>query len=237
MGVGYFELMGIRRTEFHLGVLSRSVAPEDLRNGAPPWSEVCFTAPFDGSTLIPEVSYSDDRRFFARSDEGLCRLLDIACHGCWAGGGTVNNAKLKVFKVSQVDGALRLLRGVVDSSVGPLEYATAGLSLVGIPLLMGEHPRDAVAKALGRLHAVQRGVCRLRPSFILVLRVVLLYAIAALDFVYDAVPPDAASLRMVQLAVDKALCASLRVPCTLPKTYLRAPLESGGFGVPGKISP
>lgn len=234
MGVGYYELMGIRRTEFHRGLILNSLSPEDLSE-SPAWAEACFHAPFDHSILVPEVGYSDDRRFFAPSDEGLCRLLDVACHGCWAGGGTVNGAKLKVFKVSRVNGVLRLVHGTVDSPVGPLEYARTGLSLVGVPLLMGEHPTAAATKVLARLRAVQRGVHQLSPSYILVLRVVLLYAIAAMDPIYDAIPPDATRLKELQLVIDRTLCLSLRVPSNIPKVYLRAPLGSGGFGVPNLI--
>jgi hypothetical protein len=231
-GVGYFELMGIRRTEFHRGVLLSAAFPSDLTPGAPNASSICFHAPFDSTLLIPEISFSDDRRFFARSEEGLSRLLDVACHGCWAGGGAVNGQKLKVFKVVRSHRGLQLVRGSLDTLVGELHFQTEGLSLVGVPLLIGAPPATAHAKAVTRLKMILRGVVQLRPCYSLALRVVVLFALAILDSVYEVTPPEGQSLWEVQLWVDRVLTAALRLPRNIPKMYLRAPLSSGGFGSP-----
>ena len=73
MGVGTHGAVGIRRTEFHLGVLRQGYFPEDLSSGAPAMSSICLYAPYDSSIPVPEVVYSDDRRFFARTAAGLAR--------------------------------------------------------------------------------------------------------------------------------------------------------------------
>lgn len=46
MGVGTHEAVGIRRTEFHLGVLRGGLSPEDLAGGGPSLANTCLFAPF-----------------------------------------------------------------------------------------------------------------------------------------------------------------------------------------------
>ena len=92
MGVGTYSLIGIHCTKFHQGIIPLGGHGDDLRlHGRDPL-KICFTSPFDDSLIIPEVCLSDDRRLFARSDVELGRLIDLACHGCWAACGAENGS-------------------------------------------------------------------------------------------------------------------------------------------------
>jgi hypothetical protein len=82
MGVGWYLFVAMRRTEFHLGLLRSELQPADLVPGGPSSKAVCFTSPHDDAYLVPELGYSDDRRFFARSSDGLATVLEVAAHGC-----------------------------------------------------------------------------------------------------------------------------------------------------------
>ena len=232
MGVGWYLFVGKRRTEFHRGILAARVHPADLSSGGPPPHTLCFSAPSDNSLLIPELSYSDDRRFLARTADGLAHLLEIAAHGCWAAGGVVNGAKLQIFRVGRQGGRLTYLEGHVDTLLGPLDYQRGGLALCKIPLLMGEVPCDAIAKTLARAHQVQAACLRLQPPYALVLRVVLVFVVSRLDYLYGALPPTAASLAPLQRVLDAVLLRSLRAPPSTPTRQLHAPLVLGGFGAP-----
>ena len=232
MGVGTHEAVGVRRTEFHLGPLRAGLFPSDLSSGAPSVQTVCFTAPHDGSLHVPEVVYSDDRRFFARSPAGLAHILDIACHGCWASGGAVNFSKLKAFHIQRRAAQLRYVSGTLPSMQGDLAYEKGGLSFVGIPLVQGELPTTTLRKATTRMERIHRALLKHRPTYIFSLRVVLAYGIASLDSVADAVPIPEKSLKPLQQCIDGILTAALHVPKTAPKAILYAPLQSGGFGVP-----
>ena len=75
-------------------------------------------------------------------------------------------------------------------------------------------------------------ICRLQPAYILCVRVVLSFAISRLDYVSEAVPLAGQCLTPIQLAVDAALTAALRMPRSTPKALLYAPLRAGGFGFP-----
>jgi hypothetical protein len=103
---------------------------------------------------------------------------------------------------------------------------------VGIPLVMHEPPRANINAALARLKLVFAGVLRLRPTYILALRVVLAYAVSKLDYVYDAIPPSHPRLDVVQHSVDRVLTCALRLPRNVPRALLYAPLAVGGYGVP-----
>ena len=232
MGVGTHEAVGTRRTEFPLGVLRAGLFPSDLTSGAPNLHAVCFPAPHDSTTYIPELVYSDDRRFFSRTAAGLAHILDIACHGCWASGGAVNFSKLKVFHIRRRGTKLQYITGTLSSMQGDLPFEPKGLAFVGIPLLQGEAPTATLHKATTRLERIHRAILRHRPAYILALRVILSYGVAVLDTVADALPFPATSLVPLQRRLDTALTAALCVPNTVPKALLYAPLHSGGFGVP-----
>ena len=232
MGVGTHEAVGIRRTEFHVGVLRAGLFPSDLSSGAPPLHSICFTAPYNPAAHIPEIVYSDDRRFFAKTAPGLAHILDIACHGCWASGGAVNFNKLKVFHIRRQEGRLQYVSGTLPSMQGELPLAKGGLAFVGIPLLSGEVPTEALKKVTSRLECIRRAILKLSPTYILALRAVLSYGVAALDTTADALPLPNTQLLPLQRCIDSTLTLALQVTSTLPKALLYAPLNSGGFGVP-----
>lgn len=120
-----------------MGVLLGHLHPADLAPGAPPANSMCFASPFDPSLLIPEVSYSDDRRFFGVNPEALSHLLEVATHGCWAGGGAVNVSKLRAFGIHRCAGRLQYLRGTIATSQGDLVLQPSGLLQGGLWYLIG----------------------------------------------------------------------------------------------------
>jgi hypothetical protein len=85
---------------------------------------------------------------------------------------------------------------------------------------------------LRKLAIIHASICRVRPHYILALRVAIAFAISRLDFLYDAVPPPTQGTPGLQLAVNNLLTAALGIPRNFPKALLYAPLASGGFGVP-----
>lgn len=135
MGVGLHLAVGIIRTNFHSGILQAGLHPADMTTGTLPISDICFPAPHDPSTFLPELVYSDDRRFFSRSSAGLAHLLDVACHACWAAGGSVNFQKLKVYAVGLSGGKLKYLTGELTGTHGSLSFSSDSLSFLGIPLV------------------------------------------------------------------------------------------------------
>ena len=104
--------------------------------------------------------------------------------------------------------------------------------LTGMPLVMREHLALQVAKAEASLAKVGRVLYRLRPAYVLVLRIVLAYVVSALDYGYDAMLPCPTRLRHTQRAVDRILTTALRVPRNVPRALLWMPVSSGGFGFP-----
>ena len=181
-GVGLYEVAGILRTNFHRGVILTGLDARDLQPQRLPASSFCLRAPQPPGDFILELCYSDDRRLLASTDDGLARQLDVACQACWAAGGSVNAAKLKVYKLRRQGGRLQYIRGTVYAQVGALSYARGGLSLAGIPLVMGAVPSPILQHTLQRLRLLHRGVVRLRPCFILVLRIVQGYALSKLTY-------------------------------------------------------
>ena len=231
-GVGGYLCIRRLRHAFLMGLLQQGCRPRDLDHCARHSCDTCFTPP--GHTApLPEIGFSDDGRLLARSEEGLGHLIDITCHGCWSAGGSVNTAKLSTFKIQLVNGVLRYRTGTVLTIIGPLSHRTHGLSLVGIPVVMGESATAATTATLSRLRLIHASIHRLQPSYTLALRVVLAFAIAKLDYIYDAIPPPPQQqLRAVQRATDMALTAALLIPKSAPKCLLYAPITAGGFGVP-----
>jgi hypothetical protein len=148
MGVGWYLYVGMRRTEYHRGVVLGNLHPSDLAPGGTSLTASCFAAPADPGHMLPELGYSDDRRLFSRSAEGLANLLDVAAHGCWAAGGVVNGTKLQAFCVRREGQKLVYVADHLDSVLGPLDYRCEGLALCKIPLVPGEPPADALSKTL-----------------------------------------------------------------------------------------
>ena len=204
-GVGSYLAVNIQRTHFHQGVLRLGAQPRDLLPGAPPADALCYTAPHDPSTLIPEVCYSDDRRLFGRSDAALAHLLDITCHGCWKAGAAVNPTKLQTFKLRLQHGRLTYLPGNVPCQVNPLQHRRGGLALAGVPLVMGASVAPLLQPTLKKLRLIHSGILRLQPTYILALRIVLSFALARLDYLFGAVPPRLPALQPLQRATDAVL--------------------------------
>ena len=104
--------------------------------------------------------------------------------------------------------------------------------LTGVPLVMGEQPGPQSAKVEASLVKIERALYRVRPAFVLVLRIVLAYVVSALNYVYEAMPPCPTRLRRTQRAVDRVLTRAPRVPRNVPRALLWMPVASEGFGFP-----
>ena len=61
--------------------------------------------------------------------------------------------------------------------------------MAGVPLVMGEPPSEKLCKLEACLQALRSHMIRLRPSYLLCLRVVDVYALSVTDFVFEAMPP------------------------------------------------
>ena len=61
--------------------------------------------------------------------------------------------------------------------------------MTGVPLVMGDRPVELLQKFQAALHGVHRSVLRHQPSFPLTLRLLLVYAVSIVDFVFEAMPP------------------------------------------------
>ena len=61
--------------------------------------------------------------------------------------------------------------------------------MTGAPLVMGEPPTDKLQKLEEHLRALRSRVCRLRPSYLLCLRILHVYALSVTDSVFEAMPP------------------------------------------------
>ena len=76
-----------------------------------PWSE---------GHRIAEICYSDDRRGFALSEAGLSYFVLTEGQSCWSVSGSVNFAKLQLFKISIKNAKPVLKAGKVDTVFGNL---------------------------------------------------------------------------------------------------------------------
>lgn len=233
-GVAFYKLVSVIRTNFHHGILRHRLRPDDLGAGALAANDICFPLPADPTTPVIDICFSDDRQLFARDDRGLAHLLRVVCHGCWATSGGVNFDKLRAFKLCLSGGRLRYKSGVLDTLLGPLAYGGRPMQLVGIPLVMGDTPSEKLRTTVNRLQLIAAGVRRHHPAFVLVLRVISAFALAQLDYIFEATPPPAdARLMPVQRATDGVVIASLGIPNFSPRALLHAPLLAGGFGLGG----
>ena len=70
--------------------------------------------------------------------------------------------------------------------------------LTGIPLVMGEHPNRRIAKVEESFAKIKRAHYRLRPAYVLILRIVLAYVISPPKYVYEATLPCPTRLRRTQ---------------------------------------
>ena len=97
---------------------------------------------------------------------------------------------------------------------------------------MGEQLGPRIAKAEANLAKIGHALYRLRPVYVLVVRIVLANVVSALDYVYEAMPPCPTRLRRTQRAVDRVGTRALRVLRNVPRAFLWMPVTGGGFGFP-----
>ena len=231
-GVGAYLAVGIQRTLCHRGLHLHGLDPRCPTRPTPEPCPAHLRAPHDPSRPVLELCYSDDRRPVAATADGLELLLETMYHTCWAAGGTVNGSKLQAFRVDLRHGRLSYGTGAINTLLGRIPLRRGGLLLAGVPLLMGERPSAALEKTLRRLRAIHTATRRLRPSFILTLRILLGFAVSQLDYTHDACPPHPAGLQPLQTTLDATALSALRAPRSFPKALLYSPLQRGGFGVP-----
>ena len=151
---------------------------------------------------------------------------------CAAASGSVQVGKLKVYHLVLRNRRLHYAPGTLPTPLGPLPLQSGGFMLTGVPLVMGEQLGPQIAKAEVSLAKIERMLYRLRPAYVLVLRILLAYVISALDYVYEAMPPCPTRLRRTQQAVDRVLTRAPRVPRNVPRALLWMPVAGGGFGFP-----
>ena len=117
-------------------------------------------------------------------------------------------------------------------SLGELTCGLAGLSVVGIPCVMGEcvsqwlvKVESALATCCGRIRCHQ-------PSCILSLRILLTFAVSMADYRFSVVPVPLGSLLRCQVLVRQSARAAAGVPSWFPSCFLCAPIRKGGLGFP-----
>ena len=83
---------------------------------------------------------------------------------------------------------------------------------MGVPMVMGEDTSATTAAMEEKLTKLRPALWRTRPSYVLTVRVVLAFAVAGADYVYDVVPVGPKSLQTLQSLVDTILCGAIRLP-------------------------
>ena len=73
MGVGAFTLMGVLRTRANRSIVLCALRTDTGQSGGPDLRTYCFEHPGLPGVLVPEVSFSDDRRLFVKSTQGAAR--------------------------------------------------------------------------------------------------------------------------------------------------------------------
>ena len=236
MGVGGFTITGIARTRIHHGTLSEGWDPTTLNPSANPY-RAFPPNPADPHSFINELSYSDDRRPIALAQEAFVTNLETNIQACWDAAASVNTVKLKTFHIQQLLGRLIYAKGQIDLSIGPQKLETQGLALTGVPLLMGHSPTEALQKTSQRVQKIIFSLYRSHPTYILLLRILLAFAISKLDYVYDSVTPvpDDPALKSIQQQVKKATTLALHLPPAFPNKILHLHPHDTGFGMPSII--
>ena len=231
-GVGYFSKISEKWTEYLCHAVREGLYPEDQRPGAPDPTAYVPRQPAAPHGFLPEVAFRDDRRHFALTGWGLAWLMGIYAVTCAAACGSVQVGKLKVYHLVLRNCRLHYAPGTLPTPLGPLPLQSGGFMLTGVPLVMGKQPGPQIAKAEASLAKIERALYRLRPAYVLVLRIVLAYVVAPVDYVYEAMPPCPTRLRRTQRAVDRVLTRALQVPRNVPRALLWMPVAGGGFGFP-----
>ena len=176
-GMGIFNNMGIVRTWYNSAVWSHGMQSEWLSPGSYESQALFPCLPWREDHEIAGKCYSDDKRGFTLSQAGLSYFLLTEGHNCWSVGGSVNFAKLQLFKFSIQKAKLVLKAGKVDTVFGNFEFCKKEFAMTRIPMLMGHKPAVCLDKLCVRPQKIHATTTRLGPSFVLLLRVLIAYAI------------------------------------------------------------
>ena len=231
MGVGSFVILGIGRTKFNGAVFESGRHPEDLRQGADSPTDTFFSHPAHPSVLLPELVFSDDRKGLCRASVGVARFFLVNLQSCSATGGSANLDKAKTYHLRLKDRRLEYVKGTTVTTLGDIKNSTDSLCMIGIPLVMGDVPSDRIKSAEQKMFKIAAGLRRSHPSYLLVLRVVLAFAVAKVDYVFDATPATQA-IKPLQSQIWKVIARALQVPATFPRAILQLHVDDGGFGAP-----
>ena len=98
-------------------------------------------------------------------------------------------------------------------------------------MLMGHKPTTCIDKMLVRLRKILGVTARLNPSFVLLPRILVAYAIAGLDYIFAVIPAQSAWLGQPQSLLKQILCRLVGLPKQVPNALLYTPLKAGGFGL------
>ena len=124
---------------------------------------------------------------------------------------------------------MQYVSGVVPSKVGELPLQQSGLSVVGVLVVMGESTA-AVTQVLEKaVDTIRKALWRVKPAYHLLL---LAYAVASAEYVFDVVRVPVEVLTGPQVALDKAAKEALKLPLSFPKEVLHGHLSQLGMGVP-----
>ena len=210
------------RSRFNQGVVDATVDPSTFLPLPSPSDPLCLRAPWDARVWVLEVSFSDDRRLFGKTPGGLDRVLQANCHACWVVGGTPNAVKLKGFSLKLEGGVIQHEPRVWTLSSGPVEWEKEGLSMTGIPLVQLEAPTDK----LRRMESDPRALRSLRPSWMLVLCMVVAYSLSCADFVFEVVALLLAWVPQTRRLLKQGAVAALSLPLRVPNAALNGTLAS-----------
>ena len=106
---------------------------------------------------------------------------------------------------------------------------------MGVPMVMGEDTLATTAALEEKLVKLRPALWRTRPSYVLIVRVVLVFAISGAEYVYDVVLVGEKTLHKSQSLVDTILRDAIRRPQGFPKRVLRGSLLSMGLGGPNLL--
>ena len=125
---------------------------------------------------------------------------------------------------------MQYILGSVASEVGELPLQQSGLSVVGVPMVMGES-MAAVTHALKKaMDTVRKTLSRVKPVYPPALRVLPAYAVANAEYVFDVVLVPKDERKGPQVALDQAAKEALKLPLSFPKAILHGPLSQLGMG-------
>ena len=212
MGVGAFTLMGVLRTRANRSIVLRALRTDTGQSGGPDPHTYCFEHPGLPGVLVPEVTFSDNRRLFAKSAQGAARRVSVGRTTCTVAVGSLNADKLRAFGVHRLeDQAMGYVSGAVASEVGELPPQKSGLSVVGVPMVMGESTAVVTQAFEKAVDTVRKALWRVKPVYPLALQVLLAYAVASAEYVFDVVQVPKEELRGPQVALDKGAKEALAV--------------------------